>query len=140
MDGGAAGDVTVKMFTAVPGPHPAGMIEETGWATQLADSDMVGTIGLGSLVALCLGLMFLMLRRSSTSTISESTIASAEASPGVDVEIVDEVEDSQVVLEGIEIGDEAVRRSVMLEQIKSSVQNSPEEVAHVLRRWVRTES
>ena len=58
----------------------------------------------------------------------------------MDVEIVDEVEDSQVVLEGVEIGDEAVRRSVMLEQIRSSVQNSPEEVAHVLRRWVRTES
>ena len=44
---------------------------------------------------------------------------------------MDEVEDS-VVLEGVEIGDETVRRSVMLEQIRSSVQNSPEEVAHVL--------
>lgn len=140
IDGGEAGDVTVKMFTAVPGPQSAGMVEEAGWTTQLADSDVVGTIGLGSLVALCLGLMFLMLRRTSGTTVTESTIAAAEASPGVDVEIVDEVEDSQVVLEGIEVGDEAVRRSVMLEQIKSSVQDSPEEVAHVLRRWVRTES
>ncbi len=140
LDGGEAGDVTVMMFTAVSGLRPAGPVEEAGWATQFANSDMAGTIGLGSLVVLCLGLMFLMLRRTATGSISESTIASAEASPGVDVEIVDEVEDSQVVLEGVEIGDEAVRRSVMLEQIRSSVQNSPEEVAHVLRRWVRTES
>jgi flagellar biosynthesis/type III secretory pathway M-ring protein FliF/YscJ len=28
----------------------------------------------------------------------------------------------------------------MLDQIRESVQSSPEEVAHVLRRWVRTEA
>ena len=43
-------------------------------------------------------------------------------------------------VKGVEIGDETVRRTVMLEQITASVESNPEEVAHVLRRWVRTES
>ena len=140
VDGGQAGDITVSMFTVVPQIRPASIGEEAGWATQLADGDVIGTIGLGSLVVLCLGLMFLMLRRSSPRPLHDPTLdVEVEIPRGIDVELIDEVEDSQVVLEGIEVGDEMVRRSVMLEQIKESVQSSPEEVAHVLRRWVRTE-
>ena len=140
VDGGQAGDITVSMFTVVPEVRSSGIGEEAGWAMQLAEGDMVGTVGLGSLVVLCLGLMFLMLRRSTPRPLHDPTLDSdAEHRPGIDVELIDEVEDSQVVLEGIEVGDEMVRRSVMLDQIKESVQSSPEEVAHVLRRWVRTE-
>jgi len=140
VDGGQAGDITVSMFTVVPEVRSSNIGEEAGWAMQLADRDMVGTIGLGSLVVLCLGLMFLMLRRSTPRPLHDPTLdAEAELHRGIDVELIDEVEDSQVVLEGIEVGDEMVRRSVMLDQIKESVQSSPEEVAHVLRRWVRTE-
>ncbi len=97
-------------------------------------------MGLGARVGVCLGLVFLMLRRSTPRALHDPALdVEAEIQRGVDVELIDEVEDSQVVLEGVEVGDEMVRRSVMLEQIKESVQSSPEEVAHVLRRWVRTE-
>jgi len=140
VDGGQAGDITVRMFTVVPEIRSTSVGEEAGWTSQLADTDMVGTVGLGSLVVLCLGMMFMMLRRSSPRSLQDPILDSElEIKNGIDVEIVDEVEDSQVVLEGVEVGDEMVRRSVMLEQIKESVQSSPEEVAHVLRRWVRTE-
>jgi len=140
VDGGQAGDITVRMFTVVPEIRSTSVGEEAGWTSQLADADMVGTVGLGSLVVLCLGMMFMMLRRSSPRSLQDPILDSElEIKNGIDVEIVDEVEDSQVVLEGVEVGDEMVRRSVMLEQIKESVQSSPEEVAHVLRRWVRTE-
>lgn len=143
VEGGQAGDITVSMFTVVQEP----MQGDTGggsaaWSTNLADGEMVRSIGLGSLVLLSLGLMFFMLRRVGARSIHDMMEGplEAQAAPGVDVEIIDEVEDSDVVLEGVEIGDEVVRRSVMLDQIRESVQSSPEEVAHVLRRWVRTEA
>ena len=57
-----------------------------------------------------------------------------------DVDVIGEVDDADVVLDGIEINNEEVRRRVMLDQIREAVQSRPEESASVLRRWTRTES
>ena len=57
-----------------------------------------------------------------------------------DVDVIGEVDDADVVLDGIEINNEEVRRRVMLDQIREAVQARPEESASVLRRWTRTES
>ena len=56
-----------------------------------------------------------------------------------DVDVIGEVDDADVVLDGIEINNEEVRRRVMLDQIREAVQARPEESASVLRRWTRTE-
>ena len=119
----------------------APMAEQATWRTNLVQGDTARNVGLGSLAVLSLALMFLMLRRAGTTSPPEGFDAShGVVDPnGADVEVVDEVEDYQVVLEGVEIGDEAVRRSVMLEQLTASVESNQEEVANVLRRWVRTE-
>ena len=57
-----------------------------------------------------------------------------------DVDVIGEVDDADVVLDGIEIQNEEVRRKVMLDQIREAVQARPEESASVLRRWTRTET
>lgn len=143
VEGGQAGGVTIAMVTELPAAaqstSPAG---QASWSSALVDGNTARNVGLGSLAVLSLALMFLMLRRAGTTAPPEGFTAMQGSSDtgGIDVEVIDEVEDSQVVLEGVEIGDETVRRTVMLEQITASVESNPEEVAHVLRRWVRTES
>ncbi|MCH2148131.1 MAG: hypothetical protein MK095_01715 [Phycisphaerales bacterium] len=143
VEGGQLGGVTIAMVTELRAASMAGpAAEETGWSVAATDGAAVRNIGLGSLAVLSLGLMFLMLRRAGSSPVAEQIDMSDGAvhMPGADVEVVDDVEDTQVVLEGVEIDDEAVRRSVMLDQIRASVESNPDEVAHVLRRWVRTEA
>ena len=55
-------------------------------------------------------------------------------------EVVGEAEESAPAMEGLELDDEALRQKQMLGQISNMVRQNPDEVANLLRRWIRVEA
>lgn len=137
VEGDQLGIVNISMVTELhAAPAVVPVAEQTGWSMIAPDVSAIRNVGLVALGVLSLGLMFLMVRRAGSSHVRGQP-AAAIATHGIDVT---GGEDANVVLEGIEQDDETARRSVMLEHIRTSVESNPDEVAHVLRRWARTEA
>ena len=55
-------------------------------------------------------------------------------------EVVGEAEESAPAMEGVELDDTALRRKQMLSQISDMAKQNPDEVANLLRRWIRVEA
>ncbi|MDG2423707.1 MAG: hypothetical protein P8M22_07000 [Phycisphaerales bacterium] len=142
-EGSRRGEVTVSVFDDVSmtsGIQSAAPV--TAWTDPSDFTAWLPTAGLIVLALLAVGAMLLMLRR-----VGEGAIAVQDSVDEVehpllaeDVDVLGEVDDTDIVLDGIEIDNEEVRRRVMLDQIRDAVQARPEESASVLRRWTRTET
>lgn len=136
------------MAGAVTADLPAGF---GGGIVSAADQTIGGTIpggllkyvGLVGLALLSLAMMLLMVRKAGF----QATLPTAEEIVGVppplptdQSEIVGEAEESAPAMEGVELDDEALRRKQMLGQISDMVKQNPDEVANLLRRWIRVEA
>ncbi|MCH2152110.1 MAG: hypothetical protein MK089_02095 [Phycisphaerales bacterium] len=141
-EGSQQGEVTVNVFEDVAvSTASSDPISSASWATA-ATPGIYSTGGLILLIVAALGMMFLMVRRVGQNVVT-STESMVAAEPGLlvdDVDVIGEVDDADVVLDGVEINNDEVRRKVMLDQIREAVQAHPEESASVLRRWTRTET
>ena len=99
--------------------------------------------GLVGLVLLSLAMMFLMVRKAGA---REELPTAAEIVGGPPPlrtdqgDIVGEAEESTLALEGVEMDDTALRRQQMLDQISEMVKQNPDEVAGLMRRWIRVEA
>ena len=116
-------------------------MDNASWATA-ASPGLFSTGGMALLIVAAWGMMFLMVRKvgQNVSTTPDSTAVLEPTLLIDDVDVLGEVDDADVVLDGVEINNDEVRRKVMLDQIREAVQAHPEESASVLRRWTRTET
>ena len=114
---------------------------DAGWTSPLG-ADLIKYVGLIGLALLSLAMMFLMMRKAG----GHVELPTAEEIVGVppplptDQEVVGEAEESAPALEGVELDDKALRRQQMLSQISEMVKQNPDEVANLLRRWIRVEA
>ncbi len=127
--------------TAVGGGGGAGGGEGGGFAG--VDGTLLRYAGLVALVLLCLAMMFLMVRRAGSReelpTVAE-IVGEPPPLPTDQSDIMGEAEESALALEGVEMDDAALRRQQMLSQISEMVKRNPDEVANLLRRWIRVEA
>lgn len=146
IDGAAAGVITVTMVRDVPLDEP--QLTQASTASiagnfGVVGGDMVKTIGLGGLALVSLAMMFLMVRRASHKPAlptAQELVGIPPALAGGETDLVGEADEASAALEGVELTDDAMRRQQMLEQITSMINNTPEEAASVLRRWIKSEA
>ena len=141
------GTVVVSMipdFGTIAGlvPPQAGSSEESLGGGAVGGG-LVKYAGLGGLALLSLTMMFLMVRKAG----DRHSLPSAEELAGIpqplesdEGVVVGEAEESAMVLEGVELTDEALRRQQMLDQINDLVKQHPGEAANLLGRWIRVET
>ena len=146
------GTVTVSMIpdtvlaggAATPGVPPMGTMGSTGeLVTGGMNTDLLKYILLSGLSLLSLAMMFMMVRKAGV----QAKLPTAEEIVGVppplaagQSEVVGEAEESTPVMEGVELDDDTLRHKQMLGQISDMVKRNPDEVANLLRRWVRVEA
>ncbi|MHC4416017.1 MAG: hypothetical protein ACYS0G_12105 [Planctomycetota bacterium] len=113
-----------------------------GWSAGI-DSGLVRYVWLGGLVLLSLLMMFLMVRKVGSRAELPTAADIAGVPPPLPTDhsdIVGEAEESALALEGVELTDTALHRQQMLDQISEMVKTDPDEVANLLRRWIRIEA
>jgi len=104
------------------------------------DGGLVKYVGLSGLALVSLAMMFFMVRKATTHEelpTAEELVGIPPALSDADSDLIGEAEESSPALEGLEIDDEQLRRQEMLEQISSMVKETPDDAAHLLRKWIQ---
>jgi len=151
--GALAGEVFVDMMGV--------MLATVGTPTGLAAPAGVGGASTGSVVGgafdgsllkyllltglslLSLAMMFMMVRKASTQAqlpTPEEIVGVPPTLPTDQSEVVGEAEESAPAMEGLELDEAALQQKQMLGQISNMVKQNPDEVANLLRRWIRVEA
>ncbi len=153
-DGGAAaGNLVVSLIpVAMASPAGAGAGSSAGLGSIFGGSGGVGgglvggrlvkQVALGGLAAISIGLMLLMVRRAGRApalpTPEELVGIPPALEPGSD--LVGEAEETDTAMPGIEIDDQELKTTKMLEQVADLVKTNPAGAAAVFNRWVTPES
>ncbi len=112
-----------------------------GSVLSMLDGGIVKPVALGALVLLSLGMMVSMVRKASR----QPALPSAEELVGIppalepNNDVVGEADETQTAMTGIEIDDESLKASKMLEEVATLVKNNPSQASQVFNRWVNTE-
>jgi flagellar M-ring protein FliF len=130
------------MTPALPGP-PAATESRAAALAWAPPPGLLKYLGLLGLVLLSLAMMFMMVRKAG----GPGELPSAQEVAGVPPplptdlsEVVGEADESAPAMEGVELDDTALRHQQMLGQISDMVKHSPDDVANLLRRWIRVEA
>lgn len=119
--------------------HEAGLLGGLGggWAS----GGLIDKVVLGALSVVALGMMFMMVRRSSKKIElpTPEELVGVPPALAVDSDVFGEAEEREAPMEGIEIGDNEVKIQKMLEQVSELVTKNPEGAALLLRRWIQVE-
>jgi len=111
-------------------------------AGGLGSESIIRSVTLGALAVVSLLLMFMMVRKASRQEdmpTAEELVGIPPALAEVDEALVGEADETVAAMEGLEIDEGSVRRSQMLEQINDLAQNRSDEVAGLLRKWIKTD-
>lgn len=136
--------VTMASATPTGGGNTAGLggILGGGSGGGLLGNSLVKQVALGGLAAVSIGLMLLMVRKAGRSqpmpTAEELVGIPPALAPGSD--LVGEAEESDTAMSGIEVDDEELRVSKMLEQVSDLVKSNPSSAATVFNRWMTPEA
>lgn len=145
MENATLGTVVVDVIPdalAAPGaapPEAAAPSAPAGATLVLLDPGLWRNLGLGGLALLALLLMFFMVRRAGARGPLPTAAEMTGAPPPLPADgegVLGEAEESAVALEGVELDEPTLRRQQMLDQIATMVQDSPDEVSNLLRRWI----
>lgn len=145
VDGAIAGVLTVTMFHDIAlggfGPGGAGgVMENDGLGGFGVDEGLMKYVGLSGLALISLAMMFLMVRKATTHEelpSPEELVGIPPALADTESDLIGEAEESSAALEGLEIDQDQIKRQEMLEQIRQMVQESPDEAAHLMRKWIQ---
>ncbi len=136
-------DMVMAVGALMPGvPAPPTMGSSGELVTGGMNTDLLKYILLSGLSLLSLAMMFLMVRKASVQAqlpTAQEIVGVPPALPTDQSEIVGEAEESAPAMEGVELDDDTLRHKQMLGQISDMVKQNPDEVANLLRRWVRVE-
>lgn len=107
-----------------------------GISSELFDR---GVLVLLSVIAM--GMMFVMVRKSAKKMATPTAEELVGLPPQLESvgDVVGEAGEGETAMEGIEVGDESMQSQKMLEQVSQVVEQSPESVARLVNRWIRTE-
>ncbi len=137
-------DMVTAGGVAMPGVPAPGMTGPPGALVAGGmNTDLLKYILLAGLSLLSLGMMFLMVRKAGVQSklpTAEEIVGVPPALPTDQSEIVGEAEESAPAMEGMELDDDTLRHKQMLGQISDMVKQNPDEVANLLRRWIRVEA
>ena len=137
-------DMVTAGGVAMPGVPATGMTGPPGaLVVGGMNTDLLKYILLAGLSLLSLGMMFLMVRKAGVQSklpTAEEIVGVPPALPTDQSEIVGEAEESAPAMEGVELDDDTLRHKQMLGQISDMVKQNPDEVANLLRRWIRVEA
>lgn len=153
IENAVAGTVNVYSFAdfALPtgggGPGggfggPGGGPEIAGLGGSFAMGDLVKGVGLGSLAVISLATMFLMVRKVAVRPelpSAEELVGIPPALAAAESDVVGEAGEADTALEGMEINEDVLRRQQMLDQINDTAQQAPDQMATLLRRWIKAE-
>ena len=153
--GAQAGTVVVSMMggmvatSVVAMPGSAAPVVGRGASSPVSlvgtpfDGSLLKYLLLTGLSLLSLAMMYMMVRKAG----SQSQLPTAQEIVGVppplptdQSEVVGEAEESAPAMEGVELDENALRQKQMLGQISNMVRQNPDEVANLLRRWIRVEA
>ncbi|MEZ6243769.1 MAG: flagellar M-ring protein FliF C-terminal domain-containing protein [Phycisphaerales bacterium] len=137
------GDVSVSMIPVAlePAPSPpaqAGIMSVFGFGSGDGGSGMAETVVVGVLALAALGLMVMMVRKTTrpAELPSPEELVGIPPSLGGDADIVGEADESDAPLSGIELGDDQIKHKKLLEQVGQMVKKDPESAAKLIGRWV----
>ena len=95
---------------------------------------------LGGLAVISLVMMFLMVRKAS----APEELPTAEELAGIPPALTDshntlvgEADETDPILEGVEIDEGSMERQQMLDQVSGLIRNSPDEAAMLVRKWMK---
>ncbi|MCZ6836361.1 MAG: hypothetical protein O7G85_11355 [Planctomycetota bacterium] len=148
-DGASAGVVEVAMFhdvasggfggSGLNGNGDSGASGASNLASLGLSEGLVKYVSLSGLALVSLLMMFFMVRRATTQEQMPSPEELVGIPPAVadsNSDLIGEAAETFPALEGLEIDEEHVRRQEMLEQISNMVKETPDEAAHLLRKWM----
>jgi len=94
------------------------------------------------LAVLALGMMLMLVRKSSTPVALPSAQEIVGLPPALEAQsdLVGEADESQTAMLGIELDDGELKTKKMLEQVQEMVKSKPQEAAAILNRWIVTEA
>ncbi len=135
------GNVTAAIVPGAVGADTAGRATGagTGALGGLVEGGLLERVGLAALALVALLMMLFMVRKASRTEELPSAAEVAGVPPTLPTdedELVGEAGEADVALEGVELDDSTLRRQQMLDQIGTMIQQNPDEVAGLLRRWI----
>jgi flagellar biosynthesis/type III secretory pathway M-ring protein FliF/YscJ len=139
------GEVQVAMvpidFEPAPDVGEAGILGVLGGGGIAVGGGMIDKVVLGALAAVAVGMMLMMVRRSSKriELPSPAELVGVPPSLAMDADVIGEVAEGGSPLLGIEVEDDEVRVQNMLEQVADLVDKNPDGAANLLRRWIQLE-
>lgn len=147
----ATGTVRAFMIPVVMGAGPArlgagGIFGGSsgaggGGMLSMLDGGLVKPIALGLLALVSVGMMVSMVRKAGR----QPALPTAEELVGIppalepNSDVVGEADETETAMTGIEIDDESLKASKMLEEVATLVKNNPSQASQVFNRWVNTE-
>lgn len=144
-DGTVAPGVVEVSLVPVTFDLAGGQVNEAGLLGGLgggwAAGGLIDKIVLGVLSLVALGMMFMMVRRSSKKIElpTPEELVGVPPALAVESEVFGEAEERDAPLEGIEVDDDELKVQKMLEQVGQLVSRNPEGAATLLRRWIQVE-
>jgi hypothetical protein len=152
MEGATAGTVNVSIIpdfamAVLPGSPTTGPGNGSAGAESIGGSlvgdGLVKYVSLGGLAILSLTMMFMMVRKASVREAlptAQELVGIPPALAAADGDLVGEADEASPALEGVELNDDAIRRSQMLDQITDMITKTPDDAANLLRRWMKAEA
>lgn len=140
------GAVSVALVPGATGPsitgaQTAGLFGGIAGGSSGGGGSFIETGLLAGLAVVSLGLMLMMARRGS----KRVKLPTAEELVGIppalesESDMVGEADESDAALEGLEVDEEAVRKTQMLDQVRELVGSDPDKTAKLLGRWMITD-
>lgn len=107
----------------------------------MVGGQLIQTVLVGGLAVVALGMMFVLVRRSTRPLKLPTPEEIVGVPPALQprTEVVGEADESETPMAGIELDDTALRARKMLEQVSDLVVKSPDSAAKILNRWVTAE-
>ncbi|MCU0688702.1 MAG: hypothetical protein MUE97_03025 [Phycisphaerales bacterium] len=111
-----------------------------GMMSQLLSGGVIRTAAMGLLAVVALGMMMLLVRKSSRPQKLPTAEEIVGLPPVMDMkqDVVGEADESQAAMVGIELGDNELKVKKMVEQVEEMIQKNPQDAAGMLKRWLTT--
>ena len=108
---------------------------------QLTSGPMIRTAFLGGLAVVALGMMLMLVRKSSKPQNLPSPEELAGLPPVIDAgdDVVGEADEGATAMVGIELGEQQIKTKKMLESIEELVKKNPTDGANLMNRWLNVE-
>lgn len=140
---GAQGDVVVSMIPDALELADAAKASLAGagggaLALGLGSGALVKNVGLGALALTAVGMMLMMIRKSTKAAPLPSADELVGLPPSLTktTDLVGEADEADNALSGIEMSDDVIRTRKLREQVEDVVKSKPVDAAQLLNRWI----